>query len=81
MALAVLALCCNASTQALRNLREWVQAEGRENWQSNARIAAIMGSCPKTHKSLVSGIGEIASAHHLQRFLLQACRTGWNIYR
>ncbi len=42
---------------AIRLLRETIPAdeEGKAKWRQQATIAAIMGSCPKSHESLLSG--------------------------
>ncbi len=42
---------------AIRLLRETIPAdeEGKAKWRQQATIAAIMGSCPRSHESLLSG--------------------------
>ena len=42
---------------AVRLLKEVVaDEESRKEWRKSARVAAIMGSCPKTRDSFVSGL-------------------------
>jgi len=43
-------------SESLQKLREFVATEGREAWNTKARVAAVMGSCPKSHKSFISGL-------------------------
>jgi hypothetical protein len=43
-------------TAALKNLEEWINKEGRLEWQRQARTAAIMGSCPKSRAGFQSGL-------------------------
>ena len=40
---------------ALKRLRAFVENDGRENWVKKARVAAILGNCPKSRESLLSG--------------------------
>lgn len=42
-------------TVALKRLAEWVDVQGSVAWQKRAKIAAIMGSCPKSQASFKSG--------------------------
>ena len=43
--------------EALQKMREALPADraGRKAWATRARIAAVMGSCPKSHDSFQSG--------------------------
>ena len=40
---------------ALKQLAEWVDVQGSVAWQKRAKMAAIMGSCPKSQASFKSG--------------------------
>ena len=40
---------------ALKRLAEWIDTEGPNEWHKQARVAAVLGSCPKSRASLHSG--------------------------
>ena len=42
-------------SEALKRLRDAVDAIGQENWTKRARQAAILGNCPKSLRSMRSG--------------------------
>ncbi len=41
--------------EALKRLEELISSEGREEWSKKARIAAVLGNCPKSVASFRSG--------------------------
>jgi hypothetical protein len=52
---ALLDVCEAKPTVALKRLAEWVEVQGSAAWQKRAKVAAIMGSCPKSQASFKSG--------------------------
>ena len=42
-------------SEALTLLGNYVGAEGRDTWQKRARIAAVLGSCPKSRAFFLAG--------------------------
>ena len=42
-------------TEALKRLREVVATSGREGWNKLARVSAVLGNCPKSRASMLSG--------------------------
>ena len=43
-------------TEAWKRLREVVATSGRESWNKLARVSALLGNCPKSRASMLSGI-------------------------
>ena len=42
-------------TEALKRLREVAATCGRESWNKMARVSAVLGNCPKSRASMLSG--------------------------